>query len=197
MPALMQNATPVTATPLWDLATGARHFLICHRDSEVRTDALAALFATVSGLPDVTVWADHSALDSVKLPDDLSYGYWAAGSKNAVDMLGLAVELADARTNVLEDANRWLFRPTRRSRLILVVADFTAVDADDLSRGLLALDRLLAKGRRTAMPAVVIADPDTAAAAPLQRATRTCVSWLPAALATDSAEQRELATASR
>lgn len=197
MPAPAQDATTVTATPLWDPATGARHFLICHPDGDARADALASLLATLNGLPDVTVWADHCALTKVKQPDDLSFGYWAAGSRNATKMLGLAVELADARASVLEGTNRWLFKPARRSRLILVVADFTALDDSDASRGRSALDRLLAKGRRAAMPVAAIADPEKAPVDLLRTLARTCQPWPQEPLASAPVAARELAASAR
>lgn len=196
MPAPARDTATVTATPLWDAAAGARHFLICHPGGDARADALASLLATVTGLPDVTVWADHCALARVKQPGDLSFGYWAAGSRNAARMLGLAVELADARASVLEDTNRWLFKPARRSRLILVVADFTAPGAAGTSRGHLALDRLLAKGRRAAMPVAAVADPGTAPGSLLQTLARTCQPW-PQEPPASGPAARELAASTR
>lgn len=197
MPASTPRSSSVTATPLWDPATGARHILISHPDSEARAGALADVLATLSGLPDATVWADHTALTSVKRPDDLSFGFWAAGSADAVRMLRLAVELADARATVLHDTDRWLFKPTRRSRLILVVADLTALDAGQLSRSRSALDRVLSKGRRTAMPVVALADPRTTPDDLLHALGRTCQSWQAKPPTAVPASDRELMETAR
>lgn len=177
MPALAQDATSVTTTPLWDLATGARHLLISHPDSHARNDALASVLRLVDGLADTTVWADHYTLEAVKLPDDVNFGYWAAAGHDALNMLGRAVELADARRMVMEDTNRWLFQPSRRARLNLVVLDFTALSADHVDRARSPLDRLLASGRRTAMPLVAIVDPKTTPATVLDLLSRLCMNW--------------------
>jgi hypothetical protein len=177
MPAPAHNAATVTATALWHEAAGARHFLICHPDRRARADALASLLTAVNGLPDVTVWADHRTLDSVKQPDDLSVGYFAAAARSTAEVLGLAAELADARASVLEGTNRWLFKPARQSRLILVLADLTAPWSAGLSRTRPALDRLLARGRRAAMPVAVAVDPGTTPRNLLQSLAQTCQSW--------------------
>lgn len=177
MPVSHQTASSVTATPLWDQATGGRHMLISALDSEVRADMLSDLFATVSGVPDLTVWADHTALMTVKLPDDLSYGYHAAGSRNALTMVRLALELADARHTVLEGEGRWLFRPRRTSRLILVVVDLTALRRDDLAAVRAPLGRLLDIGSRVAMPAVALVDPATVPAELTYPLATSCVRW--------------------
>lgn len=196
MPAPMQNATTsVTATPLWDLATGARHLLICDAGHDARAGSLTALLATLNGLPDVTVWADHRALTSVKLPDDLSYGYRAAGSRNAAEMLGLAVELADARLISQQGHGRWLHQPKRTSRLVLVVADLTKPGSGQPGRGRLALERLLESGGRTAMPVVALTDPATTPADLIRRLSRACASWEPELPAAAASEARELAGA--
>ncbi len=180
MPAPAHAATTVTATALWHEAAGARHFLICHPDRRTRADALAGLLAAVNGLPDVTVWADHRTLDSVKQPDDLSVGYFAAAARSTAEVLGLAAELSDARASVLEGTNRWLFKPARQSRLILVLADLTA-PAVGLSRARPALDRLLARGRRAAMPVAATADPSSTPRDLLQALAQTCQPWPQAA----------------